>query len=284
MQRQQFPRQLVQCIAIATLAIGLVNCDRVEGGLSGGTATTQQQTRQEPSQTASSPPSPTPLQPISPNPAAAPKRTTPTPAATAIPAAPSTATNPPVTQPNPAQNPQTATLETLSCTLTMAIVKDPDAPLRVRSTPDASANNLVGQLDNGTFVTVQGEANGWLQISEPVRGWISKKLTDYGCNQKVVQVNLPSSGASFQMTDRIIGTGSHRYQFNATQGQTLAISSQDGPLPYAIAPDGKELTNAAANAGNITSWQQALPATGQYVLLLDSNFRGFSYDISVEVR
>lgn len=166
----------------------------------------------------------------------------------------------------------------------MAVVNDPDAPLRVRSTPDASANNIVGQLDNGTFVTVQGEANGWLQISEPVRGWISKKLTDGGCNQKVVQVTLPSGGASFQMTDRIVGTGSHRYQFSAAQGQTLAISSQQGPLPFAIAPDGTELTNAAANTGNITSWQQVLPATGQYVLLLDSNFRGFSYDISVEVR
>jgi Bacterial SH3 domain len=265
MQRQLFPHQFLQGLTIATLAIGLVNCNSAEGESSGGTAATPQPASQESPQTASQPPSP--------------------PASNPVPTAPQTATNPPAsTQPNPVQTPQTATLETLSCTLTMAIVNDPDAPLRVRSTPDASANNLVGQLDNGTFVTVQGEANGWLQISEPVRGWISKKLTDYGCNQKVVQVNVPSGGASFQITDRIIGTGSHRYQLNATQGQTLAISSQNGPLPYAIAPDGKELTNAAANTGNITAWQQVLPATGQYVLLLDSNFRGFSYDISVEVR
>lgn len=52
------------------------------------------------------------------------------------------------------------------------VVFDPESPLNVRSTPDATLNNVVGILENGTPLSVITEKNGWLQISSPVQGWI----------------------------------------------------------------------------------------------------------------
>jgi Bacterial SH3 domain len=270
-------RNLIQLLAICTLTIGLANCNDADSG-SSSSPQPNAPAQPSPQQAPQNAPEPSPES----DETARSSLTPPTP----IPAAPQTtgngtgnATNP---TPEIAQNPSPATLETLSCTITMAVVNDPNAPLRVRSTPNANtANNIVGQLENGAFVTVEGEANGWLQISEPMRGWISKKLTDNGCNQKVARVNFPPGSTAFRLTDRIIGSGSHRYQFNATQGQMLAIASESGPLPFIINPDGTALTDAS---NHLTSWQQVLPANGQYVLQFDSNFRGFSYDVSIELR
>lgn len=44
--------------------------------------------------------------------------------------------------------------------------------LNVRSGP-GTGNSIVGQLGNGTAITVVGESNGWYQISAPVSGWVS---------------------------------------------------------------------------------------------------------------
>lgn len=44
--------------------------------------------------------------------------------------------------------------------------------LNVRSGPE-TGNSIVGQLGNGTAITVVGESNGWYQISAPVSGWVS---------------------------------------------------------------------------------------------------------------
>ncbi len=60
---------------------------------------------------------------------------------------------------------QVATPKTLQpevCTrANMAIIADPNPPLNVRSSPRVASNNIVGQLQNGTRVSVVGEQNGW---------------------------------------------------------------------------------------------------------------------------
>ncbi|CAD5953803.1 SH3 type 3 domain protein [Planktothrix tepida] len=40
------------------------------------------------------------------------------------------------------------------CKVSTAVVKDPDPPLNVRSTPEVTEGNIVGQLNNNTFVFV----------------------------------------------------------------------------------------------------------------------------------
>ncbi|MCU0552120.1 MAG: SH3 domain-containing protein [Leptolyngbya sp. Prado105] len=61
------------------------------------------------------------------------------------------------------------------------IVFDDKPPLNVRANPIEQAGNIVGSLRNGDVVTVIGGRDGWLQISQPVVGWIYEKLTRQRC-------------------------------------------------------------------------------------------------------
>lgn len=61
------------------------------------------------------------------------------------------------------------------------IVFDDKPPLNVRSAPIEKVGNIVGSLQNGIVVTVIGRRDGWLQISQPVVGWIYEKLTRETC-------------------------------------------------------------------------------------------------------
>ncbi len=61
------------------------------------------------------------------------------------------------------------------------VVLDSESPLNVRSIPDTKLGQVVGTLDNGTPLTVIAEQKGWLQISSPVQGWVSKKRTKIAC-------------------------------------------------------------------------------------------------------
>ncbi len=71
--------------------------------------------------------------------------------------------------------------ETSSQTNCPVVVSDPGSPLNVRATPDETLDNVVGQLEDGTSLTVIAEQNGWLQISSPLQGWVSKKRTKTNC-------------------------------------------------------------------------------------------------------
>lgn len=50
----------------------------------------------------------------------------------------------------------------------------------MRSLPNIKSES-VGKLDNGTAVTSVTEQNGWIQISDPVQGWIAKSRTRRVC-------------------------------------------------------------------------------------------------------
>jgi Bacterial SH3 domain len=62
------------------------------------------------------------------------------------------------------------------------LVTDPNPPLNVRSSPVSAKDNVVGSLKNGTLVTVINENEGWIQITQPFRGWIYENLTVTTCN------------------------------------------------------------------------------------------------------
>jgi Bacterial SH3 domain len=193
-------------------------------------------------------------------------------------------TEPPVDQiPESApEKPAEALREVESCKVTMAKVSDPNPPLNVRSTPNTTSDdNVVSQLKNGTFVTVKSEQEGWFQISTPVKGWVSIKGTESGCNGKVERVSFGKGGNSAEIRDRFIGTGSHQYRFNLAKGQTLTVRSDRGDLPMIVAPNGKVINEPQ---GGKQVWMSELSSTGDYTLEMESNFKGYKYAFSVEVK
>ncbi|MGV0026118.1 SH3 domain-containing protein [Phormidesmis priestleyi] len=229
-------------------------------------------------------PSPQPTVTVSESPKAiASASPTPNPQATNF-SPPKPQTEPPVAQsPEPApEKPGEALREVESCKVTMAKVSDPNPPLNVRSTPNTTSDdNVVGQLKNDTFVTIIGEQEGWFRVSTPVKGWISIKNTESGCNGKVERVSFGKGGNSAEISDRIIGTGSHQYRFNLAKGQMLTVRSQKRDLPTILAPNGKVI-NDPQNGSQV--WMGELPATGDYTLEMESNFKGYKYSFSVEVK
>ena len=66
------------------------------------------------------------------------------------------------------------------CDYTHRLVSDPNPPINVRA--GAGTNQaIVGTLNNGTKVTVSQEQQGWLQITEPIAGWIAANRTKPIC-------------------------------------------------------------------------------------------------------
>lgn len=169
-----------------------------------------------------------------------------------------------------------------SCVVNMAQVSDPEAPLNVRSGP-STTGEVVGQLRNGTFVTVVGEENGWLQITTPMKGWISKQRTESGCNQKVERVQFGAGESAITISDRFIGTGSHQYLLQVNQGQRMTISSQNGPFPTVADPEGKVVLEGPENE-NRSTWTTETTQSGNYTITLESNYRGYKYRFRVEVQ
>ncbi len=68
---------------------------------------------------------------------------------------------------------------------------DPNPPTNVRITP-TTAGNVIGQIPNGTALTVMQPLNGWLKIRQPLVGWMSMNLTRVSCGNSLdeVQRNL----------------------------------------------------------------------------------------------
>ncbi|MBW4496020.1 MAG: SH3 domain-containing protein [Oscillatoria princeps RMCB-10] len=172
------------------------------------------------------------------------------------------------------------------CKVTMVKIADPNPPTNVRSSPEVKPNNIVGKVENGKLVPVKTEKNGWFEISEPA-GWISKKVTESGCNQKRLRISFAPNSSSVIISDRFIGTGSHEYLLKANQGQTLTVTANKGSLPFIFAPGDKNRKQDLGGGGDYSgkkSWTGKLPATGDYLLNLDSNFKGYDYSFTVEVK
>jgi hypothetical protein len=172
------------------------------------------------------------------------------------------------------------------CKIVMARISDPDPPTNVRSSPEVKPDNIVGQIENGRLVSVSEEQNGWFRISEPA-GWVSKNVTQSTCSEKTETITFEAGGNSATIAGEFIGTGSHDYILQAQQGQTITLTALDGPLPFLYSANDpnrqNDLTNYAGQS-NQTTWSGQLPATGQYILALDSNFRGYTYKFSVQIQ
>ncbi len=186
------------------------------------------------------------------------------------------------TRPPTAQK-QAAIRQIERCQVTMARVNDPSSPLNVRSAPTTTGSDVVGSLENGTFMTVDSEKDGWLKISQPMQGWVAGNRTDKGCNEKRERVQFGTGQTSIEIGDRFIGSGVHHYQFTASKGQQLSLIRTNGPFPTLYAPDGKPLVIGVEDE-NRTQWSGVLPATGNYTVELDSNYRGYDYRFQVEIQ
>lgn len=164
------------------------------------------------------------------------------------------------------------------CETTMAKIDDPNPPANVRSQPNTDSASVVGTLKNGTFVTVVDNNDGWLKISTPTKGWVSKTIALSGCNQKEERVKFAKGSTSVTIADEFIGTGSHSYQMYLLKGQTIRLRSQRGPRPTILSPQGRELV---ATADSAAPWSGQLDQSGDYKIILDSNFKGYRYAFDV---
>lgn len=181
----------------------------------------------------------------------------------------------------PAASPPLRQVE--SCVVQMAMVKDPNPPLNVRSGPSTSSQ-VISQVTNGTPVSVIAEQDGWFKIKSPVNGWVAKNRTDHTCNEKVEQLRLGAVNSTVDISDRFVGTGSHQYRVQGTKGQTLTITRQEGAFPVVTAPNGTVLVGDRPSDEQRDSWSLELPETGNYTLELVSNFRGYPYTFEVKLR
>lgn len=86
-----------------------------------------------------------------------------------------TTTNPGAQQPSPS----VATTIPVNC---KNVVDDPDPPLNVRVGPGVNFE-VVGTLPNETPISVvENNGKGWLRITSPQSGWVTKKRTRTLCN------------------------------------------------------------------------------------------------------
>jgi hypothetical protein len=152
----------------------------------------------------------------------------------------------------------------------------------VRSSPQVRDSQIVGKLNNNTFVSVAEEQNGWLRITDPP-GWIAKNRTESSCSKVNQQINFLPGGDEAIVKGRIIGGGSHSYIIRAAKGQTMTVRTRKDVFPQIIAPGG-ELLAGNPYEGNETEWTEKVPVTGNYTLQLDSHFRGYEYEFSVKLR
>jgi Bacterial SH3 domain len=196
-------------------------------------------------------------------------------------AAPAPTDDRPHSTPRPTAPPATAapfarrTVE--KCRILMAIVNDPNPPLNVRSQPNVDSGKVIGTLADGTYVSVKQESSGWFEITEPT-GWIAKSKTVSRCGDKVERVEFAPNSTGATISDEFLGTGSHRYQLQLRNTQTLTVTAAVGPTPALIAPNGQYLIGMDERPAQ---WSTQLAQSGTYTIEFDSNFRGYKYEFTI---
>ncbi len=186
--------------------------------------------------------------------------------------------------PRPKPSPIVVMPSTPDCEIKMAVVADPEPPLNVRSSPEVKEGNIVGQLNNNTFVSVADEQRGWFRITSPVAGWVAKNRTESSCAIVNKKIAFFPGGNEAIVRGEIIGGGSHSYKIEASQGQTLTIENYKDIFPVIITPNEQLLSNSPTPGTEVKQWKGELPITGEYTLQLDSNFRGFEYEFLIEIE
>lgn len=255
------------------------------GAVAGATLAVIQQPQISPSPRPTSVQSSEPTASSSSNPATDKLKSTPRPDdANPVPVKPTQPTATTEAQPTRQQTspsrPRQTVRQVKSCQVLMAIVNDTNPPLNVRSQPSTDSR-IVGTLQDGMFVSVKQEQNGWFEIAEPA-GWIAKSKTVSQCGQKVEQVQFGAGQTGATIADEFFGSGSHKYKLSLAAGQALSLQGNVGPMPAVIAPNGQYLVGMDDSRSQ--NWSTKLPASGEYTFELDSNFRGYKYEFSINVH
>ncbi len=109
------------------------------------------------------------------------------------------------------------------CEINQAIVADPDPPLNIRNQPNAATGLVIATVDNGRFLGVKDEKDGWLQVTyqtgeEELSGWVAKNRTETNCNYKKQQITFPGGERSVRFAMIAISAAcSHEYIFMLPQ-------------------------------------------------------------------
>lgn len=182
----------------------------------------------------------------------------------------------------PASTNQRVSLE--RCVVKMAQANDPTPPLSIRNQPSPTAS-VVGEVNNEQFLDVVNQQGEWFAITSPAPGWVPKALTNYSCNTKLAKIQSISTGQSAGILGRFIGTGTHVYKLSLEKGQELTITgrSGSGQMPTLMSPSQAVLFEGPQN-GEADLWSGKLRETGEYQLVLDSNFQGYGYAFNLDVK
>lgn len=182
----------------------------------------------------------------------------------------------------PASTNQLVNLE--RCVVKMVQVMDPNPPLSIRAEPSPTAT-VIAEVENAQFLDVVGQQGDWFAVTSPTQGWVPKELTNYSCNTKLAKIQAIPQDQSAGILGRFIGTGTHVYKLSLERGQELTITgrSGNGQMPTLVSPS-QEVLFAGPQEGEADLWSGELDETGEYQLVLDSNFQGYGYAFNLEVR
>ncbi len=172
-------------------------------------------------------------------------------------------------------------IELEECIVTMAQVNDPRPPLSIRDAASPQGN-IVGEANNDQIIDVAGTQGEWFAVTAPVQGWAPRSLTRYACNEKTARVAFPRGKRDLDLAGRFVGTGNHQYKLRASKNQTLTLTNLAGPMPVLTTPNNQVLFSGPEE-GDPTKWSGKLPEEGDYLLRLDSKFRGYEYRFNVRV-
>ncbi len=171
----------------------------------------------------------------------------------------------------------------------MVKAADPNPPLNLRAEPKADSA-LLGTIENGAFLDVKQEASGWYQVDaeqpqgKRVMAWVAANLTEHSCSYKTARLSFGAGQVGMEISDKFVGVGSHVYKIAAQEGQRLSLAAHAGMIgvmPIVMDPSGKVLFDGQQDT---ESWSEMLVQSGDYQLVFDSNFKGYSYGVHVEVR
>jgi uncharacterized protein YgiM (DUF1202 family) len=128
------------------------------------------------------------------------------------------------------------------------VAADPQPPLNVRSQPQAqSSQSIIGTVKNGTVLTVVSTQAEWLQIAQPVTGWVHQPLTNTHCNQYFVAAQ---NITPLHPTVQVMNTAADRFATGELQSALALLQS----IP---ATDQHHAQAQQAVNQMLAQWQQA---------------------------
>ncbi len=182
----------------------------------------------------------------------------------------------------PASTNQLVSLE--RCVVKMAQATDPNPPLSIRDQPSPTAT-IIAEVNNDQFLDIAGQQGEWFAVTSPTQGWVPKGLTSYSCNTKLAKIQTIPKDQSAGILGRFIGPGTHVYKLSLEKGQELTITgrSGNGQMPTLMSPSEKVLFSGPESSES-DLWSGKLRETGEYQLVLDSNFQGYGYAFNLDVK